>query len=151
MAEVLPVLSRLPKVFQTEDLPFGSVSPALKCTLQGIETCNDHGIADWEKEVTSWQQTHIELSVQRGDPAHFLDSFTTPYLQTLLCSLTTVSRAIPSTVLKAAEVFNQTKCPQTQEDRYHYGHYSIETTTTLSEVISLSWTLVAALMTSFYN
>ena len=130
MAEVLPVLSRLSKVFQTENLAFSAVTPALRsavATLEGIKTCNEHGSADWQKEVAAWQEMHTELSVQSGDPDDFVESFVTPYLQALLYNLAERFPERSLNVLNAAEVFEPTKCPLSVEARYHYGREEIVT------------------------
>ena len=57
MSEILPTLSRLSKVFQTENLPFTSVKPAVESTKSVILSLHAHtsrNTVDWQKELRAY-------------------------------------------------------------------------------------------------
>ena len=145
MAEVLPILSRLSKVFQTENLPFSAVPPALrraKTALDGLLASSQTDSADWQTDLAEWEESHNDECLRNKDPSHFCATFVIPYLQAVLKNLAGRFPEKSLAVLGAAEIFNPQNSPQTSEACYQYGcshivtlaeHYRIETTVTLSE------------------
>ena len=81
MAEVLPILTRLSKVFQTENLSFTAIKPAIaraNSTLQGIDITSMNSSADWQHEF----DTYIELPDE--DATDFYQTCVKPFIEVLL-------------------------------------------------------------------
>ncbi len=143
MSEILPILSRLSKTFQIENLDFGSIKPAIKRATDSIKTlkaCSQSKTADWQKELFEWEQNTSSLTGQRDDV--FLSKFCLPFIQSILDNLSARFPDDDMDILSAGEVFLPSSIPTDLTDCYSYGrdhintlakHYGCNIEETLSE------------------
>lgn len=132
MAEILPILSRLSKTFQIENIDFSAIKPALNRARKSIEilnTCSKAKSAEWQKELLEWEnQSHVSLG--SCNDVQFLDSFALPFIQAIELNLKERFPEHDVLVISAAEVFNPSTIPSDQEELYSYGKTSITTLAT---------------------
>ena len=65
MSEILPILSHLSRIFQIENFNFGAIKPALERAKKSITTLKSLsliGKADWQKELTEWEDQYVDGS-----------------------------------------------------------------------------------------
>ena len=144
MAEVLPILSRLSKVFQTKNLPFDSVRPAVlraKSALNSLCSSSEESDADWQHELDTYMETNSLTSANSDD---FLQKFVRPFIETILKNLHERFPEDAVRVIAAAEVFDPSavKPDNSSSPTYRYGrenisvlaeHYHLEPTLVLTE------------------
>ena len=129
MSEILPILSRLSKTFQIENLDFGSIKPALDRANKSIEilhTCSQSNSAEWQKELE--HQSGVYLNDHND--SQFLNSFVLSFIEAIQLNLKDRFPEHDMAILSAAEVFNPTEIPSIQQDIYAYGRTSITTLST---------------------
>ena len=89
MSEILPILSRLSKTFQIENLDFGSIKPALDRANKSIEilsTCSQSNSAEWQKELLEWEhQSGVYLNGHYD--SQFLNSFVLSFIEAIQLNL----------------------------------------------------------------
>ena len=145
MAVVLPILTRLSKVLQTENLSITSIKPAIaraSSTLQGIDVTSMINSADWQHDF----EMYIEANeLPDGDATDFYQTCVKPFIEALLSNLDERFPEDAIAVLDAADVFNPINIASctSPESRYMYGrsevlilaeHFGLETTTVLTHV-----------------
>ena len=141
MAEILPILSRLSKTFQLENLNFASVKPALdraKASLSALRLSSNSNAADWQKELSEWQQENSHLTGHNA----FLTTFVLPFIDAVEMNLLARFPENDINVLSAADVFQPSNIPDNLAECYSYGrdcikvlaeHYCCDITETTSE------------------
>jgi uncharacterized protein YsxB (DUF464 family) len=158
MSEILPVLSRLSKTFQIENLSFGSIKPALDRANRSIEllyTCSQSSLAEWQKELLEWEQKS-GMILNDCNESQFLSSFVIPFIKAIQMNLKNRFPDHDISILSVAEVFNPTEIPSIEQDMYAYGRSSITTLAThykcnLSETISEWKEVVSTAKEKFSN
>ena len=141
-------LTQLSKVFQTENLSFTSIKPAIartKCTLQGIDVTSMNNSADWQHDF----ELYIEANeLPDGDATDIYQTCAKPFIEALLSNLDERFPEDAIAVLDAADIFdpiNIASCTS-PESRYMYGrsevltlaeHFGLETTTVLTKWLIL--------------
>ncbi len=143
MAEILPIFSRLSKIFQLENLDFSSIKPAVRRAKESISTLkhiSERNLADWQKELREREQS-ATLSGCCSNST-FMNTFVLPFIQAVMDNVTTRFPDTDIEILSAVEVFKPTEIPTNPTDCYSYGrdhilvlanHYGCDTTKTLSE------------------
>ena len=79
MVEVLPILTRLSKIFQTENLSFTSIKPAVtraKSTLHGVDITSMNKTSDWQHELDTYMESN---ALSDGDPEEYYETCETIY------------------------------------------------------------------------
>ena len=82
MAEIMPILARLSKTFQIENIDYSSIRPAIERAKSSIGTLvvlSKSKSADWQTELQHWKETSSEpLTGLTQD--EFLAQFALPFL-----------------------------------------------------------------------
>lgn len=121
MSEILPTLS---KVFQTENLPFTSVKPAIESAKSTIHSLHSHtksNTADWQKE--------LRTALINTKPMEFYATFVKPFIEAVLGNLEDRFPEEDVAVISAAKIFDPGNIDQSTV-LYSYGRNEI---TTLAE------------------
>ena len=69
MAEMLPNLTRLSKIFQTENLSFTSIKPAVTCakiTQCGVDIISMNNTFDWQHELSTYKLMHCVMGTLKN-------------------------------------------------------------------------------------
>lgn len=124
----MPILSRLSKTFQKENLNFGSVKPSiLKATksITNLRIQSESGKADWQNELIEWETEFHDGSLQGRNEASFLATFVTPFIAAIQNNLSDRFPAADVDILSAGEVFEPSKIPSADVECYSYGRDKI--------------------------
>ena len=127
MSEILPILSRLLKTFQIENLDFSSIKPALKRAKDSIVTLrnvSESNVAGWQKQLSNFQLT---TTLSGHSNSSFMLTFVLPFIQAVLDNLLARFPDEDIKVLSAGEVFLPSKIPANSTYCYSYGRDHVST------------------------
>lgn len=152
MAEIMPILSRLSKTFQIENIDFSSIKPSLdraQHSIATLKTLSESKSADWQGELVDWEKECL-VAVNGHDIEHFLSKFALPFIKAVETNLSERFPDHDISILSAGAVFDPNKVPVDPTVRYSHGrdsvtmlatHYHCDTSETIyewKEVVSIA-------------